>query len=174
MKKSLLPNYVQIKEDKLKTRNLSCFCSVAQSCPTLQPHGQQHDTGFPVLHNSWSLLELMYVELLMPSNPLILCHPLLLLPSIFPSIRVFSNKLAFCIKWPNYWSFSFSISPSNECSQLISFRIDWFDFLAIQGTLKSFLHYHSSQASILQLSAFIMVQLSHPYMTTGKTTALTW
>ena len=124
--------------------------------------------------NSWSVPKLMSIESVIQSNHFILCRPLLLLPSIFPSIRVFSNKLALCIRWPNYWSFSFSISPSNECSQLISFRIDWFDFLAIQETLKSFLQYHSSKASILQLSAFVMVQFSHPYMTTGKTTALTW
>ena len=109
----------------------------------------------------------------MPSSHLILCHPLLILPSVFPSIRVFSNELAFCTRWPKYWSFSFSISPFNECSELISFRIDWFDFLAVQETLKSLLQHHSLKASILQCSAFFMVQLSHPYMTTGKTTALT-
>ena len=109
----------------------------------------------------------------MPSNHLILCHPLLLLPSIFPSIMVFSNESVLCIRWPKYWSFSFSISPSNEYSGLISFRIDWFDLLAVQGTLKSLLQYHSSKASILQCSAFFMVQLSHLYMTTGKTMALT-
>ena len=109
----------------------------------------------------------------MPSNHLILCHPLLLLPSIFPSIRVFSNKSILCIRWPKYWSFSFSISPTNEHPGLISFRMDWLDLLAAQGTLKSLLQYHSSKASILQCSAFFMVQLSHPYMTTGKTIALT-
>ena len=109
---------------------------------------------------------------MMPSNHLILCHPLLLLPSIFPSIRVFSNELALCIRWPKYWNFSFSISPSNECLGLISYRIDWFD-LTVQGTLKSLLQHHSSRASILQCSAFFIVQLSHPYMTTGKTIALT-
>ena len=107
----------------------------------------------------------------MPSNHLILCHPLLLLPSIFPSIRVFSNELALCIKWPKYWSFSFSISPSNECSGLISFRIDWLNLLAVQGTLKSLLQHHCSKASILWHSAFFVVQLSHPYR--GKTIALT-
>ena len=112
-------------------------------------------------------------ELVMPSNHLILCHPLLLLPSIFPSIRVFSNESALCIWWPIYWSFSFSISPSSEYSGLISFRINWLDRLAVQGTLKSLLQHHSSKASILQLSAFFIVQLSHPYMTTGKTIALT-
>ena len=121
----------------------------------------------------WSLLKLMSVELVMPSNHLFLCHPLLLLPSIFPSIRVFSNELALCIRWTKYWSFSFSISPSNEYSGLISFGIDWFDLLAVQGTLKSLFQRHSSKASILQHSAFFMVQLSHPYMTTGKTIALT-
>ena len=109
----------------------------------------------------------------MPSNCLILYSPLLLLPLIFPSIRVFSNELAVCVRWPKYWSFSFSISPSNEYSGLMSFRIDWFDLLAVQGTLKSLLQCHSSKASILWYSAFFMVQLSHSYMTTGKTTALT-
>ena len=109
----------------------------------------------------------------MPSNHLILCHPLLLWPSIFPSIRVFSNESALRIRWPKYWSFSFSISPSNEYPGLISFRMDWLDLLAVQGTLKSLLQHHSSKASILWHSAFFTVQLSHPYMTTGKTIALT-
>ena len=109
----------------------------------------------------------------MPSNHLILCCPLLLLPSIFPSIRVFSNESAFHIRWPNYWSFSFNISPSNEQPGLISFRMDWLDLLEVQGTLKSLLQHHSSKESILQCSAFFIVQLSHPYMTTGKTIALT-
>ena len=109
----------------------------------------------------------------MPSNHLILFHPLLLTSSIFPSIRVFSNELALCIRWPKYWSFSCSISPSNEYSGLISFRIDWFDLLAVQGTLKSLLQHHNLKAPILQCSAFFMVQLSHPYMTAGKTIALT-
>ena len=116
----------------------------------------------------------MSIELVMPSNHLILCHPLFLLPSMFPSISVFSNKSALHIRWPKYWSFSFSISPSNEYSGLISFRLDWLDLLAVQGTLKSLLQHHSSKASILQLSAFFIVQLSHPYMTTGKTTDLCW
>ena len=111
-----------------------------------------------------SLLKLISIQSVMPSNHLILCSPLLLLPSIFPSIRVFSNESALCIRWPNYWSIS--ISLSNEYSGLISFRMDWFDLLAVQGTLKSFLQHHSSKASILRLSAFFMVQLSHPYMTT--------
>ena len=115
----------------------------------------------------------MSVESVKSSNHLILCNPLLLLPSIFPSIRVFSNESALHIRWPKYWSFSFSINPSNEYSGLISFRMDWFDLLAVQGTLKSLLQHHSSKASILQHSAFFMVQLSHPYVTTGKTIALT-
>ena len=123
--------------------------------------------------NSQSLLRLISIELVMPSNHLILCHPLLLLPSIFPSIRIFSNESVLCIRWPKYWSFSFSISPSNEYSRLISFRMDWLDLLAVQRTLKSLLQHHSSKASILQCSAFFIVQLSHPYMTTGKTKALT-
>ena len=114
----------------------------------------------------------MPIGSVVPSNYLILCHPLLLLPSIFSSIRVFSNK-SVCIKWPKYWSFSFSISPSNEHSRLISFRMDWLDLLAVQGTLKSLLQHHSSKASILWHSAFFIGQLSHPYMTTGKTIALT-
>ena len=109
----------------------------------------------------------------MPSNHLILCHPLLLLPSIFPSIRVFSNESVLCIRWPKYWSFSFRISPSNEYSGLISFRIDWLALHAVQGTLKSLPQHRSSKASVLQYSAFFIVQLSHPYMTTGKTIALT-
>ena len=117
---------------------------------------------------SRSLLKLMSIESVMPSTHLVLCYPLLLLPSIFPSIRVFSNELALCITWPKCWSFSFRISPSNEYSGLISFRIDWLDLLAVQGTLKSLLQHHSSKASILQRSAFFTVQLSHPYMTTEK------
>ena len=115
----------------------------------------------------------MSIQSVMPSNHLILCHPLLLLPSIFTSIRVFSNESVLCIRWSKYWSFSFSISPSNEDSGLISFRIGWFDLLAVQGTLNSLLQYHSSKASILGHSAFFIVQFSHPYMTIGKTIALT-
>ena len=122
---------------------------------------------------SQSLLKFMSIESVMPSNYLILCHPLLLLPSIFPSIRVFSNESALHIRWPKYGSFSFSISASNEYSGLISFRIDWFDLLAVQRTLKSLLQHHSSKTSIFWPSAFFMVQLSHSYMTTGKTIALT-
>ena len=123
--------------------------------------------------NSWSLLKLMSIELVMPSNHLILCRPLLLPPSVFPSIRVFSNESALRIRWPKYWSFSFSISPYNEDPGLIFFRMDWLDLLAVQGTLKSLLQHHSSKASILWCLAFFIVQLSHPYMTTGKTIALT-
>ena len=127
--------------------------------------------AFLFITNSWSLLKLMSIALVMPSNHLILCHPLLLSPSIFPGNRVFSNELVLRIRWPKYWSFS--ISPSNEHSGLISFRMDWLDLLAVQGTLKSFLQHHSSKVSILWCSAFFIVQLSHPYMTTEKNIALT-
>ena len=123
--------------------------------------------------NSRSSPKLMSIELVMPSNHLILCRPLLLLPSIFPSTRVFSNESALRIRWPKYWSFSFCISPSNEHQGLISFRMDWLNVFAVQGTLKSLLQHHSSKASIIQHPAFFMIQLSHPYMTTGKTIALT-
>ena len=129
--------------------------------------------GFPSFTLSLSLLKLMSIELVKPSNHLILCYPLLLLPSILPSIRVFSNESVLHIRWPKYWNFSFNISPSNEYSGLISFMMDWFDLLAVQGTLKSLLQNHSSKASILRHSTFFIVQLSHPYMTTGKTIALT-
>ena len=118
--------------------------------------------------HSWSLLRLMSMESAMPSNRLILCHPLLLLPSSFPCIRVFSNESVLCIKWPSYWTFSFSIRPSNEYSRLISFKMDWLDLLAVQETLKSLLQHHSSKASSLWHSTFFMVQFSYPYMTTGK------
>ena len=121
---------------------------------------------------SWCLLKLMSIELVMPSSHLIFCHPLLLLPPIPPSIRVFSNESALHIRWPKYWSFSFNISPSNEHPGLISFRMDWLDLLAVQGTLKSLLQHHSSKASIFRRSAFFTVQLSHPYMTTGKKPSL--
>ena len=124
--------------------------------------------AFLSIANSWRLLKLMSIESVMPSNHLILCHPLILPPSIFP-IRVFSNELVFCIRQPNYWSFSFSISPPNEYSGLISFRMNWLDLFAVQGTLTSLLQYHGSKASILWCSAFFIVQLSHSYMTTGKT-----
>ena len=123
--------------------------------------------------NSWSLPNLMSIVLVMPSNHLILCCPLLLLPSIFPNIGVFSSQSALHIRWPKYWSFSFNISPFNEHPRLISFRMDWLDLLEVQGTLKSLLQHHSSKASFLRCSAFFTVQLSHPYMTTGKTIALT-
>ena len=129
--------------------------------------------GLPVHHQLWSPPKPMSIESVMPSNHLILCCPLRLLPSIFPSIRVFSNESALRITWSKYWSFSFNISPSNEHPGLISFRMDWLDLLAVQGTLKSLLQHHSSKASILRRSAFFTVQLSHPYMTTGKTIALT-
>ena len=123
--------------------------------------------------NSWNLPKLMPIEFVMPFNHLILCHPLLLPPSIFPSNRVISNESALCIRWPKYWSFSFNITPFNEHPGLISFRMDWLDLLAVQGTLKSLLQHHSSKALILHCSAVFTVQLSHPYMTTGKTIALT-
>ena len=139
----------------------------------LRPHELQHARPPWSITNSQSLLKLMTIESVMPSNHLILCCPLLLPPSIFPSIRVFSNESALHIRWPKDWSFSFNISPSNEHSGLISFRMDWLDLLAVQGTLKSLLQHHSSKASILWRSAFFIVQLSHPYMTTGKTIALT-
>ena len=126
-----------------------------------------------ITNSYWSLLKLTSIKSMMPSNHLILCRPLLLLPSIFPSTRVFSNESALHIKWPKYWSFSFNISPSNEHSGLISFRMDWLDLLAVQGTLKSLLQHYSSKASILRLSAFFIAQLSYPYMTTGKTIPLT-
>ena len=149
------------------------FSSVAQSCPTLCNPMDCSTPGFPIHHQLPELLKLMSIESMMPSNHLILCHPLLLLPSIFPIIQVFSNESVLRIRWPKCCSFSFSISPSNEYSGLISFRIDWLDLLAVQGTLKSLLQHHSSKASVLQCSAFFTAQLLHPYMTTGKTIALT-
>ena len=145
-----------------------------QSCLTLCDPMDCSQASLSIT-NSQSLLwdEPKSIESVIPSNHLILCHPLLLLPSIFPSIRVFSNESVFHITWPTYWNFSFSISLSNEYLGLISFKIDWLDLLAVQGTLKSLLQCHSSKASILRCSAFFMIQLSHPYMTTGKTIALT-
>ena len=137
----------------------------------MTPWTAAHQASLSVT-NSQNLLKLMSTELVMPSNHLILCRSLLFLPSIFPSIRVFSNE-SVLIRWPKYWSFSFSLSPSNEYSGLISFRMDWLDLLAVQGTLKSLLQHHSLKASILQCSAFFIVQLSPPYITTGKTIALT-
>ena len=140
---------------------------------SLQPHELQQCWASLSITNSWSLLKLMPIESVMPSSHLILCRPLLLLPPIPPSIRVFSNESVLCIRWPKYWSFSFSISPSDEHPGLISFRMDWLDLIAVQGTLKSLLQHDSSKASIFWHSAFFTVQVSHPYMTTGKTIALT-
>ena len=140
-------------------------CSVMSDSVT--PWTAAHQASLSIT-NSRSLLKLMSIDLVMPSNHLILCHPPLLPPSIFHSIRVFSNESALRIRWPKYWSFSFNISPSNEYSGLISFRMDWLDLLAVQGTLKSLLQHHSSKASLLWHSAFFIVQLSHPYMTTRK------
>ena len=157
---NLLPNWVSVQFS----------CSVVTD--SLQPHGLQHQASLSIT-NSQSLLKLISIESMMPSNHLILCHPLLVLPSIFPSIRVFSSESVLRIRWPKYWNFSFSMSPSNEHSGLISFRMDWLDLLAVQGTLKSLLQHHSSKASILQRSAYFIVQLSYPYITTGKTIALT-
>ena len=153
--------------------DLGLCWSVAQSCPTLcdpMNHSQQASLS---ITNSQCPLKPMSIESVMPSNHLILCRPLLLLPSIFPSIRVFSNESALHTRWPKYWSFSFNISPTNEHPGLISFRMDWLDLLVVRGTLKNLLQHHSSKASILQRSAFFIVQLSNPYMTTGKTIALT-
>ena len=147
---------------------LFCCCSVAKSCLTLcKPMG--HSTpGSPVLHHLLEFGKLTSIESVVPSNHLILCRPLLLSPSTFPSIRAFSNELVLSIRWPKYWSLSFSISPSNEYPELISFRMDWCDLLAVQGTLKSLLQHHNLKASILWHSAFFMVQLLHPYVTTGN------
>ena len=150
-----------------------CFCSVAQSCPTfatLWTAAHQASLPFTI---SLSLLKLKSIESMMPFNHLILCHALLLLPSIFPSIRVSSNESALHIRWPKYWSFSFSLSLSNEYSGLISFRMDWLDLLAVQGTLKSLLQHDNLKVSILWCSTFFMVQFLHPYMTNGKTIAYT-
>ena len=144
------------------------FSSVTQLCPTLCDPWTAACQASLSITNSQSLLKLLSIELVMPSSHLILCHLLLLLPSIFPSIRVFSNESALRIRWPKCWSFSFSISPSSKYSGLISFRIDWLDLLAFQGTLKSLLQHHPSKASTLQSSAFFTVQISHPYMTNGK------
>ena len=140
------------------------FSSVAQLCLTLCDPMNRSTPGLPVITNSRSLPKLMSTELVMPSSHFILCHPLLLLPSIFPNIRVLSSESVLCIRWPKYWSFSFNISASREHPGLISFRMDWLDLLAVQGTLKSLLQHHSSKASILRHSAFSIVQLSYPYM----------
>ena len=152
-----------------RTHNLTSLLSLF-SCSVMSDSLQPHGCSTPGLPSSQSLLKLMSIESVMPSNHLILCHPLLLLPSIFPSTRVFFSGSALHIRWPKYWGFSFNISSSNEYSGLISFKIDW---LAVQGTPKSLLQHHSFKASILRHSAFFMVQLSHPHMTTGKTIALT-
>ena len=152
-------------------KNMFCCCSVTQSCLTLCNPMDCSTLGLPVHHQLPSLLKHISIESVMLSNHLILCHPILLPPSIFLSIRVFSNESVLHIRWPKYWSLSFSISPSNEHSGMIYFRMDWLDLLAVQGILKSLLQHQCSKASILQCSAFFIVQLSHPYMTTGKTTA---
>ena len=144
------------------------FSSVAQSCLALRSPMDCSMPGFPVHHQLLGLLKLISIELVIPPNHLILCYPFLLLLSIFPSIRVFSNESVLLIRWPKYWSFSVSINPSNEYSGLISFRMDWLDLLAVQGTLKSPLQHRSSKVSIFWCSAFLMVQLTHPHMTTGK------
>ena len=166
--------------EKLRVpKSLICYCNIDFSSVQLLSHVWLFATPWTAAHQaSLSISKYrsppkpMSIESVMPSNHLILCRPLLLLPSIFPSIKVVSNESALCIKWPKYWSFSFKISPSNEHSGLI-FRMDWLDLLTVQGTLKGFLQHHSSKASILQCLAFFTVQLSHPYMTTGKTIALT-
>ena len=149
------------------------FSTVTQSCPTLCDPMTCSSQASQSITNSQSSLRLTSIESVMPSSHLILCRPLLLLPPISPSIRVFFNESTLCMRWPKYWSFSFSIIPSKEIPGLISFRMDWLDFLAVQGTCKSLLQHHSSIASMLWRSAFFTVQLSHPYMTTGKTIALT-
>ena len=141
--------------------------SLSRVCLFVTPWTAAHQASLSIT-NSWSLLKFMSIESVMPFNHLILCRPLLLLPSVFPSIRVFSSESVLHIKWPKYWNFSFSISPSIEYSGFISFGMDWLDLLAVQGTLKSLFQHHSSKASILWHSAFFMVQLLHPYMTTGK------
>ena len=157
----------------VRKRSSVQFGSVAQSCLTLCDPMNCSTPASLSITNSQSPPKPMSIKLVMPSSHLILCHPLLLLPSIFPSIRVFSNESTLHIRWPKYWSFSFNISPTNERPGLISFRMDWLDLLAVQGTLKTLLQHHSSKASILWRSAFFIVQLSHPYMITGKITALT-
>ena len=171
-KRSLLHGYAGRPEITLDYRLRSaCHRSAAQSLGRVRlfvtPWTAARQASLSIT-NSWSLLRLMCIESVMPSNHLVLCHPLLLLPSIFPSIRVFSNESVLRIRWPKYWSFSFSISPSSEYSALISFRIDGLDLLAILGTLKSFLQNHISKASIFRHSVFFMIQLSYPYVTTGK------
>ena len=161
-----------IKICRMQQKNSSVQFSHSAVSDSFQPCRLQHSR--PLCSSPTpSLPKLMSIESVMPSNQLILRHPLLLLPSIFPSIKVFSNESALHIRWPKYWSFSFSFSPSNVYPGLISFRMDWLDLLAVQGNLKSLLQHHSSKASILQCSTFFIIQLSHPYMTTGKTIAVT-
>ena len=167
----LLENSGEITEERMKFSSFHFNHSVMFD--SLWPHWTAAHQASLSITNSQSLLKLMSIESVMPSNNLIFCHPCLLLPSIFPSIRVFSNESVLHLRWPKYWSSSFSINPSNEYSGLISFRMDWLNLLAVQGTLRSLLQHHGLKASILQHSAFFMVQLSHPYLTTGKTTALT-
>ena len=159
-------NIILLKESFISVQSLSCIWLFATPWTAACKNSLS-------ITSSWSLLKLMSIESVMPSNHLICCHPLLLPPSIFPSIRVFSNESVLHIRWPKYWSFSFSISPSNEYLGLISFRIDWLDLLAVQGTLKSLLQQHSSKASILRCSAFFYSLTLTPYLTTGKTIALT-
>ena len=158
-----------MREKRVSLHTVGC-CLVTKSSLTLCDPWTAALQASLSFTTSQSLLNFMSIKSVMPSNHLILCHPLLLL-SIFTSIRVFSNELTLCMRWPKYWSFS--ISPSNEYSRLISFRIDWFDLLGVQGTLKSLFQHHSAKASVLWLSAFFMIQLLHPYLTTGKTIALT-
>ena len=160
------------KSDSMLRRKFNSVQLLSHVQHFATPWNAAHQASLSIT-SSWSSLKLMCIELVMPSNHLILCHPLLLLPSIFPSIGIFFNESVLRIRWPKYWSFSLSISPSNEHPGLISFRKDWLDLLAVQGTRKSLLQHHSSKASILRCSAFFTVQLSHPYMTTGKTIALT-
>ena len=171
------------KQHQITSLNVKCegrvlcasvnFSSVTQLCATICNSMNHSTPGLPVRHQLPEFTQTHVLELVMPSNHLILCCPLLFLPSIFPRIRVFSNELALCIRWPKYWSLSFNISPSNEYSRLISFRMDWLDLLAVQGSLKSLLQHHSSKASVPQRSASFIVRLSHPYLTTRKTIALT-
>jgi len=160
-----LPGFISL--DRISVTHFSSVQSLSCVQLFVTPWTAAHQASLSIT-KSWDLLKPMFIELLMPSNHFILCCPLVLPPSVFPSITVFSNESVLHIRWPNYWSFSFSISPSNEYSGLISSRIDWFNLLAVQGTLKSLLQHHSSKASILWHSAFFIVQLSHPYMTTGK------
>ena len=168
----VLAEYVRVRETVC--HNISSVQSLSRVRLFMTPCSAARHSSLSIANSRSLLMDwLMSIESVMPSNRLILCRPLLLPPSVFPSIRVFSNEWALCIRLPEYWSFSFSISPSSEHPGLISFRMDWLDLLVVQGTLKSLLQHHSLEASILQCSAFFTVQLSHPYMTTGKTTALT-